>query len=52
MIVKRGSKYLLLSRETGKVLGKHRTLADAKLQERAIRIAQHVRFLRPQKESR
>jgi len=39
VIVKRGSGYALLSKKTGKVLGKHPTRANALKQEKAIQIS-------------
>jgi len=39
MIVKRGNKWLLLSRTTGRVLGRHNTRAEALEQETAINIS-------------
>ncbi len=38
MIEREGKKYVLRSRTTGKVLGRHDTRADAERQERAIQI--------------
>jgi hypothetical protein len=40
-IVKRGKKYLLISKKTGKVLGTHSTRQDAEKQEQAIEISKH-----------
>ena len=42
MIQKRGGKYVLISKSTGKVLGRHPKRADAIAQERAIQIAKHL----------
>lgn len=42
-IVKRGSKWLLLSKKTGKVLGRHATREEAVKQEQAIEAAKHAR---------
>jgi len=41
-IEKRGSEYVLLSKKTGKVLGKHKTRAEAEAQERAIEASKHA----------
>lgn len=41
MIVKRGNKYVLVSRSTGKTLGRHASRADAQRQERAIQASKH-----------
>ncbi len=38
-IVKRGKKYVLLSKTTGRVLGTHPSRADAMKQEKAIQIS-------------
>jgi hypothetical protein len=43
MIEKRRGKYVLKSKTTGKVLGKHASKAKAKKQERAIQAAKHAR---------
>ena len=43
MIQRRGSKYALVSKSTGQVLGTHKRKADAQTQERAIQIAKHLR---------
>lgn len=40
-IKKEGSQYVLRSKKTGKVLGKHKTKAEAIKQEQAIEIAKH-----------
>jgi len=39
MIEKRGTKWVLLSKTTGRVLGTHPTKASAMKQERAIQIS-------------
>jgi len=39
MISKEGNKYILRSKKTGKVLGKHSTRAEAMKQETAINIS-------------
>lgn len=39
MIAKRGAVYVLHSKDGSKVLGRHRTRADAERQEAAINIA-------------
>lgn len=39
MIKKRGSKYVLVSKSTGKTLGTHSSRASAARQERAIQIS-------------
>lgn len=38
-IKKRGGKQVLVSKKTGKVLGRHRTKAEAEAQESAIQIS-------------
>lgn len=43
MIRRAGSKYQLVSKHTGRVLGTHKRRADAIAQERAIKIAQAMR---------
>jgi hypothetical protein len=43
MIEKKGSKYVLRSKKTGKVLGTHPTKEKALAQERAIQVAKHAR---------
>ena len=43
MITKKGSKYVLKSKSTGKVLGTHDTKADALKQERAIQASKNKR---------
>lgn len=43
MIRKKGKKYLLISKSTGKVLGRHSSRASAERQERAIQAAKHRR---------
>jgi hypothetical protein len=43
VIEKHGGQYVLRSKTTGKVLGKHRTRAEAEKQERAIQAAKHRR---------
>ena len=39
MIKKQGNKYVLVSKHTGKVLGRHSSRADALAQERAVQIS-------------
>ena len=41
IVEKEGGKYVLRSKTTGKVLGKHETKAAALKQERAIQAAKH-----------
>ncbi len=41
MIKKRGDKYVLVSKKTGKVLGTHPTREAAVKQEQAIEISKH-----------
>ena len=41
MIRKRGSKYVLISKSTGKVLGTHPSKGAAARQERAIQASKH-----------
>lgn len=41
MITKKGSKYVLKSKSTGRVLGTHDTKAQAVKQEQAINISKH-----------
>lgn len=43
MIKREGSQYVLYSSDGSKVLGRHRSKADAKRQEVAIQIAKHER---------
>jgi hypothetical protein len=43
VIEKQGGKYVLRSKTTGKVLGKHETKAGAQKQERAVQAAKHRR---------
>jgi len=43
MIQKRRGKYVLKSKTTGKVLGRHASKAKAEKQERAIQAAKHAR---------
>ena len=43
VIEKQGSQYVLRSKTTGKVLGKHKTKAAAEKQERAVQAAKHRR---------
>jgi len=43
VIEKQGGKYVLKSKKTDKVLGKHRSKAKAEKQERAIQAAKHAR---------
>ena len=43
MIRRKGSKYQLVAKSTGKVLGTHKRKADAVAQENAIRHAMSVR---------
>jgi len=43
VIEKEGGKYVLKSKTTGKVLGKHASKAKAEKQERAIQAAKHAR---------
>ena len=43
MIKKEGKKYVLRSRKTGKVLGRHDTRAEAERQERAVQASKHRR---------
>jgi hypothetical protein len=43
IIEKQGGKYVLRSKTTGKVLGKHETKASAQKQERAVQAAKHRR---------
>ena len=43
MIQKRHGKYVLKSKKTGKVLGRHASKAKAEKQERAIQAAKHAR---------
>lgn len=43
MIRKRGTRYALVSKATGKTLGMHATKAGAARQERAIQAAKHAR---------
>ena len=43
MIQKRHGKYVLKSKTTGKVLGRHPSKAKAEKQERAIQAAKHAR---------
>ena len=42
IIVKRGRRFVLLSRKTRKVLGRHATKAAAERQERAVQAAKHA----------
>ena len=42
VISKQGSKWVLKSKKTGKVLGTHDSKAQALAQERAIQIAKHA----------
>jgi len=39
MIKKQGNKYILVSKSTGKVLGRHSSRIDALKQEKAIQIS-------------
>jgi len=43
VIEKQGGKYVLKSKTTGKVLGRHTTKAEAEKQERAVQAAKHRR---------
>jgi hypothetical protein len=43
VIEKQGGKYVLRSKTTGKVLGKHETKAAAQKQERAVQASKHRR---------
>ncbi len=43
VIEKQGGMYVLRSKTTGKVLGKHKTKAAAERQERAIQASKHAR---------
>jgi hypothetical protein len=43
MIEKKGSKYVLRSKKTGKVLGTHPDKKKALAQEQAIEIAKHAK---------
>ncbi len=43
MIRKEGKKYVLRSRKTGKVLGRHDEREEAERQERAIQASKHRR---------
>jgi hypothetical protein len=43
VIERQGGKYVLKSKTTGKVLGKHRSKTRAEKQERAIQAAKHAR---------
>ena len=43
VIEKQGGKYVLRSRKTRKVLGKHASKAKAEKQERAIQAGKHAR---------
>lgn len=43
MIRKQGRKWVLRSKDTGAVLGRHTSKADAVAQERAINIVKHAR---------
>ena len=43
VIAKQGGGYVLKSKSTGKVLGRHKTKAAAEKQERAIQAAKHRR---------
>jgi len=42
MIQRRGSRYVLVAKSTGKVLGTHKRKADAVVQERVIQAAKHA----------
>lgn len=42
MIVKRGNAWQLRSKDGARLLGKHKSKADALQQERAIQIAKHM----------
>ncbi len=43
IIEKQGGQYVLKSKTTGRILGKHRTKAEAERQERAIQASKHRR---------
>ena len=43
MIRKRGGKWVLLSKDSGKVLGTHSSKEKAQAQEAAINIAKHIK---------
>jgi len=43
VIEKQGGKYVLRSKKTGKLLGKHETKAAAQKQERAVQASKHRR---------
>ena len=43
VIEKQGGKYVLRSKTTGKVLGRHETKAAAQKQERAVQASKHRR---------
>jgi hypothetical protein len=43
VIEKRGNKWVLVSKTTGKVLGTHATRQEAVAQEKAIQISKHMR---------
>ena len=43
VIERQGGKYVLKSRKTGKLLGKHASKAKAEKQERAVQAAKHAR---------
>jgi hypothetical protein len=43
MIVRRGSRYVLLTHDGRRVLGTHPSLADAQRQERAVQAHKHAR---------
>jgi len=43
VIAKEGGKYVLRAKSTGKVLGRHRTKAEAVKQERAVQASKHGR---------
>jgi hypothetical protein len=43
VIEKQGGKYVLKSKKTGKVLGRHESKAKAEKQERAVQASKHRR---------